>query len=135
MRAPVKIGALGHGCVVSEGIDGDLRPVFGNHAGGVAGLGEDRDRAHGQVFGGVSDGFANGFGDRKTVPITAAPGQRELSHVALGLDNDARHHGYRLAGIAAAGGFRREHDRIGAIEDGIGHVAGLGTCGARVLDH
>ena len=74
VRAPVKVGALGHGRVVSEGVDGGLRPVFGNHAGGVAGLGENGDGAHGQIFGGVGDGFANRFGDGKAVTVAAAAG-------------------------------------------------------------
>ncbi len=38
-------------------------------------------------------------------------------------------------GILAGGGFRRQHDRIGAVEDGVGHVAGLGARGTRIFDH
>ncbi len=45
------------------------------------------------------------------------------------------HHGDGFAGIAAARSFRRKHDGIAAVENGIGHVAGFGACGPRVFDH
>ena len=67
--------------------------------------------------------------------LAAAAGVGKGSHVALGLDHDARHHGYGLARVAATSGFRRKHDRVGAIEDGVGHVAGFGARGTRILDH
>ena len=57
------------------------------------------------------------------------------SHVAFGFDDDARHDGDRFARVLAAGGFGREHDGVGAVEDGVGHVAGFGARGARVFDH
>ena len=135
MHSPVKIHAMYHGLGVREGVDGDFRAVFRNHAGGVAGLGEDGDRAHRQIFGGVRDGFANGFGDGESVMLAAAAELHEVRHVAFGFDHDARHDRHRLARILAAGGFGREHDGIGAVENGVGHVAGFGARGARILDH
>ncbi len=38
-------------------------------------------------------------------------------------------------GVLAAGGFGGEHDGVGAVEDGVGDVAGFGARGARVFDH
>src|ERR1700734_3217182 len=128
MRAPVEVGALGHGVVVSKRVDGGLRPVFGNHTRRVTGFGENRDRTHGQVFGSVSDGFAYRFGDGQAVTVAAAE-LRELSHFVLRLDYRACHHGYRLARIAAAGSFRTQHDRMTSIEDGFRYVAGFSTRG------
>ena len=82
----------------------------------------------------MGDGFTNSFRDGEAVTVAAAA-LRELSHIALGFDHDARHHSHCLAGIVAARGFRRKHDRIASVEDGIGHVAGLGPRGTRVFDH
>ena len=67
--------------------------------------------------------------------VAAAAELDEVRHVALGLDHDARHHRDRLAGIVSAGGFGGEHDRVGAVENGVGHVAGLGARGTRIFDH
>ena len=53
----------------------------------------------------------------------------------FGFDHDARHDGNRFARILSAGGFAGEHDGVGAVEDGVGHVTGLGARGARVFDH
>ena len=33
------------------------------------------------------------------------------------------------------GSFRRQHHRVGAIKNGIGHIIGLSTSRARVIDH
>ena len=85
MNSPVKIHAMHHGLGVREGVDGGLRAIFRNHAGGVAGLGEDGDRAHGQVFGGVGDRFADGFGDGESVVFAAATKLDEVAHVAIRL--------------------------------------------------
>ena len=112
-----------------------LRAIFRNHAGGVAGFSEDCDGAHGQVFGGVSDRFADGFGDGESAVFAAAAKLDEVAHVAFSFDHDARHDGDRFARILSAGGFGGEHDGVGAVENGVGHVAGLGARGARVFDH
>ena len=53
--------------------------------------------------------------------------------LALARDPDGRLGGED--GIAADRGLAREHDRVGAIEHGIGHVARLGSRRARGLDH
>ena len=135
MHSPIKIGALRHRDNVGEGVDPRPRAVLGDHACGVAGFGEDCDRAHGQVFGGVRDRFADGFGDGEAVALTTAARLRKLVQVALGFDDDSRHDGHGFAGIESAGGFGGEHNRIGAVENGVGHIAGFGARGARILDH
>ncbi len=83
----------------------------------------------------MRDRFANGLGDGQAVALAAAPGLDKVSHVAFGFDDDARHDRDRFVGIFSAGGFGREHYGVGAVEDGIGHVAGFGAGGARVFDH
>src|SRR5579872_2902337 len=135
MDSPVKIHALHYGLHVREGVDGGFRTVLRNHAGGVAGLGEDGDCAHGQIFGGVGDRLADGFGDGEAVVLAAAAELDEVSHIAFGFDDDARHDRDRFARILAAGSFGGEHDGVAAVEDGVGYIAGLGARGARVLDH
>ena len=93
------------------------------------------DRSHGQVFGGVCDGFADGLGHGETAALAAAAGLAQSPALRFGFDYDAGHHGDRFARIFAARSFSRKHDRIGAIENGIGNVAGFGARGPRVLDH
>ncbi len=55
--------------------------------------------------------------------------------VLLHLLDDAGHHGHRIDGIVATGGFRRQHHRIGAVIDGGGHVRRLGPGGGGGMDH
>ncbi len=55
--------------------------------------------------------------------------------LAFRLEHDLGHHLDRLDRILAGGGLRREHHRVGAVVDGVGHVAGLGPRGAGIFDH
>ena len=73
-----------HGLGVREGVDGGSRAIFRNHAGGVAGLSKDGDGAHRQVFGGVSNRLADGFGDGESV-VFAAAAKLEIADVAIRL--------------------------------------------------
>ena len=62
----------------------------------------------------------------------AAPGpprgpRESLELVLLGLDDDPRHRPHRLRRVVAGGGFAREHQRVGAVEDGVRDVGGLGA--------
>ena len=54
-----------------------------------------------------------------------------------GLDRrgNPREHRHRLDGEIAHRGFGGQHHAIGAIEDGIGHVGGLGASWQIVMDH
>ena len=58
-----------------------------------------------------------------------------LLDVQLGLGDDARHHGDGLNRILAHGRLAGEHDGVGAVVDGVGHVGDFGARGARVFDH
>ena len=53
----------------------------------------------------------------------------------LHLARDAVHRPHRLERVLADRGLRREHDRVGAVEDGVGHVRGLGAGRPRRVDH
>ena len=53
----------------------------------------------------------------------------------LGFGDDAGHHGDGFDGILADGRFAGEHDGVGAVVDGVGHVGDFGAGGARILDH
>ncbi|MCY1239710.1 hypothetical protein D9M72_525200 [compost metagenome] len=60
----------------------------------------------------------------------------ELHHLGLlGFDADRGHGLDRLHGVAAGGGFGRQHHRVGAVQHGVGHVRDLGARGHRVDDH
>ena len=55
----------------------------------------------------------------------------------IGLDaaDDAIHHGHGLGRIVTGCTFRRQHDGIGALVDGRGHVRGFGARRGRRVDH
>src|SRR5271165_1544948 len=135
MDSPVEIEAVHYRDYVGEGVDGNFGAVFGDHAGGVAGFGEDGDGAHGEIVGGVGDGFADGFGNGESAVLAAAAGLAEFGEIIFCFDDDAGHDGDSFVGIASAGSFGGEHYGVGAVEDGVGHVAGFGARGARVFDH
>ena len=48
---------------------------------------------------------------------------------------DARHHLNRLKRVSSGGGFAGQHQRIGAVEDGVGDVGDFGAGRARITDH
>ena len=64
---------------------------FSKSCGHVSGLGAYCNRSHREVLGGVSDGFANGFGHGEATVLAATAGVDEFAHVAFGFDDDARH--------------------------------------------
>ena len=135
MDAPEKIHALDDGKDVGKTVNWGLRAELGNHANGVAGLGENSNRAHGQVFGGVSNGFADGLGDGNAAAVGAPARLPEIIHIGFGLEDNAGHDGNSLARIATAGGFRGKHDGIGAVKNCVSDIAGLGAGGPRIFDH
>ena len=62
-------------------------------------------------------------------------GSRGSERMSFGLGHNAGHHLDRFAGELADRALAGKHDRVGAVEDGVGHVAGLGPRGTRVLGH
>ena len=107
--------------------------MLGHQPGGVAALGKDGDHFHLQAIGRVGHRFGDGFGDADFGLASAAlfpPGHRRFS-----LLDDAAHHRHHFPRIASGGGFRREHQRVGSVEDGVGYVTGFCACGPRVVDH
>src|SRR5258708_4768247 len=134
VHAPEHIHAITNGGNVTEKVNSRLLAGHWKKARSGSGLGEDSDGSHVKIVGGMGNGFANGLGDRKSVVLAAAARRREVSHIAFGFEDDFGHHGHRLAWILSAGSFGGEHDRIAAVEDGGGHIAGLGPRGTVVLD-
>ena len=53
----------------------------------------------------------------------------------LGFEHDALHHGHRLDRIFAFGRLFGEHDRVGALEDGVGDIGDFCARRDRVFDH
>ena len=109
--------------------------VFGEQARRDAGLGEERDAAQVEIVGGVGRGFADGFGDGEMAGALVKLGFEVLFNVELGFAYDARHHGHGFHGIFAHGRLAGEHDGVGAVVDGVGHVGDLGARGPGILDH
>ena len=62
-------------------------------------------------------------------------GQALGEDVLLGGLDDAAHGLHGLDGVLADAGLAGEHDRVGAVHDGVGDVGGLGAGGAGVVDH
>lgn len=60
------------------------------------------------------------------VPVPSRTGQGS-THSVL--------HAHSLQGIVSLGCFPRQHDAVRSIQDGVGDVAALCTCRARLLDH
>ena len=86
----------------------------------------------GQDAGRGRDPFVDGQGRVRHAP--AARGVGLANGVFGGLD-DAVHHLHRLDGIAPGGRLGGQHHRVRAIQDGVGHVGGLGPGGARIAHH
>ena len=63
LHAPEKSESTARFAHGGEGNDRRARAVFGDEAGGRTRLGEDGDDAEMQFFGGVADGFGDGFVD------------------------------------------------------------------------
>ena len=60
---------------------------------------------------------------------------RQIDRVALDLLGDAVHRRDRLDRILPGGGFRRQHHRVGALEDRGGDVGNFGARRHRARDH
>src|SRR5258708_7058383 len=101
MHAPKRIHAIADFRLTTESIDTDLGTMFRKHARRIPAFREDGNRAHGQIFSGVSDGLADGLSNRITMILTTAPPwRRQVGDTGLGCQNDAGHHGHGLARIA-----------------------------------
>ena len=96
----------------------------------VCGEGDEVRRvdALGDLGGGLGDHAAAGLG----LPV-------ERGHlrqpVVLGGRDDPRHRLDRLDRVLADAGLAGEHHRVGAVEDGVGDVGGLGAGRPRARDH
>src|SRR6202790_5745454 len=118
MHAPKHIHAIADFRLATESIDTNLGTMFGKHSPRIPAFREDGDRAHGQIFGGVRDGLAYGFGNRITVVLTtAAAWRRQVRDTGLRLQNDARHHGHGLPRITPAGSLSRKHHHAGPVKN------------------
>ena len=62
-------------------------------------------------------------------------GGRHVIRVRLGLGDDAAHPLDHSDGILSHRRLTREHDRVCAVEDGVGDVGDLRACGHGVRDH
>ena len=60
---------------------------------------------------------------------------RGIAGITLHLLADPVHHGDGFFGPGAAGGFRRKHDRIGPVVDGVGNVGHFGAGRRGGFDH
>ena len=55
--------------------------------------------------------------------------------VPFNIDGNPHHHLHRFTGIISRSCFRRQHDRVGTIEDRVGNIGRLGAGRSRVIDH
>ena len=120
--------------VAGQAVDRHLGPEARQEAGRAAGFGQRDDAAHVDVFGqehaGHGDGLVGAF-----EPALRLLEVGVVVELALGAKADAHHGLDRLHRVAARGRFGREHHRVGAVDDRVGHVQHLGAGRDRVVDH
>ena len=92
---------------------------------------EDGDDLHLQFFRSMTNQFG---GSLRDVELRRARPQ-DLQIAGLGFADDAVHHLDRFQRVLPGSGFGGKHQRIAAVENGVGDVGGLGARGARVLRH
>ena len=78
-----------------------------------------------------------GFGDGIVVGVVAARQSRQGLHrgVVLDVEDNFLEFAHGLERIFAVGGFVREHDDVGALNDGVRDIAHLGARGDGAVDH
>ncbi|CAJ1800959.1 hypothetical protein LMCDFJHI_01359 [Aeromonas salmonicida] len=119
--------------VGGDGQDPGLREVLANGLGRFAAFGGNHDQRGAQLLGGLDRAFTNGFGDAQLVAVV---GSRQVGrHNGIGTLADGGHDGHGFQRVLALGGLTGQHDCIGTVQDGVGHVAGFGAGRTRVLDH
>lgn len=59
----------------------------------------------------------------------------EVRHSQLGQQTRLVHHGDSFLGVVTLGGFSRQHDTVGTIQDSVGDIGHLRTSRARVIRH
>ena len=106
------------------------RTQAGHPLGGVAGGGEGHQSLGIEPLGNVT----GGIGDH--APL-GARNMRQLWDLTVGFGegHDAGHGAHHVMRVHANGGFPGQHDRIRAVEDGVGHVGSLGPGGTGIFDH
>ena len=73
--------------------------------------------------------------DSRADRLRRAAGRRVEPDLVFGLSHDLGHHRDRLDRVFARRGLAREHHRVGAVVDRVGHVGCLRPRGPRILDH
>ena len=138
MHAVRKDQALADGFVAAQGDDPLHRREARDHPRGGAG---PRGHEHGGArhrLQRVPHHRRHRLGRRGRLALTGhcfqiiQPGGRT---VRLGVGGDLRQHRHRLLRILAHCRLAREHDAVGAVEDGVGHIRGLGPCGQTAGRH
>ena len=129
--APDQLQLAGHGLLTGDRQDWGAGPEFADVAGGGSRLGEGQDRSGVELAGNAADGLADGVGNGGGhLAIKDPPGI-----VALDAPGDPGHGGHRFHRVITNGGFVGEHHGVGAIQDGVSHVADLGPGGAGAAGH
>ncbi len=111
------------------------RPELGHQARGRARAGQRQDGGGADPLRHLAGGVRHRLGvGLQGAPVEAvAPGA--VREVALRLGRDAVHHRHRGQRVRAHRRLLGQHDRVGAVEDGVGDVGDLGARRAGALDH
>ena len=118
---------------MGEADDRPPGPQTGDRRRCSAGEGRDEDRAGSERLGDVAGGVRHRLADRRLLV-----GRGDLVAVVEARFDGARdpvHELHCLTGVLADRGLAGEHDRGGAVEDGVRDVRGLGPCRLRLVDH
>jgi hypothetical protein len=117
-----------------EGQNGHMRARLGHDARVAASQCKYSDGGHVAVVGQFAR--RTGQGDRVVRSrFGGAMPASPLFAVVFGLADNGGHHAHGLDGVLAAGRLARQHHRVGAVVNGVGHVGGFGTRRQRVGHH
>mmetsp|Transcript_25198 Transcript_25198/g.46798 ORF Transcript_25198/g.46798 Transcript_25198/m.46798 type:complete len:527 (-) Transcript_25198:106-1686(-) len=130
----------GRGQRVSEDDDGHEGPELGDLPGRRSCLGHDNDGLGVDVDGRLDGRGGDGLGSGEVAValdgrVTYGLEERIEVHGRLGLAASAGHDGDSRLRMFAVGGLAGEHDAVGSVEDGVGHVGTLGAGRTGVRDH
>ena len=135
MQPPDQRQAAGGGDDRRQGDDRRLRPLARGAHGGGAGGGVAADGGEVERLGDLAGGGGYGVGAGRLGLGALGVHDVLVVGVALDLGGDAVHGLDRFDRIGAGGRLRRQHDGVGALEDGGGDVGDFGAGRHRRGDH
>jgi len=136
-HAAVQVGIPGGSVVTGDHENRAHGTVLGQQTGSLARSGQHHDGTGVQLQTGTDGGHGHGFAGLCGAGSQVAQlvEDLEVGDGDFGEQAGLMHHLDCLAGVVTLGGLTGQHDTVGTVEHGIGHVRHLGTGGAGVVCH